>query len=198
MRIEPIFSSFLASTHLHNVDNDALIKYTYSLKEKSNGVKKSNCVGWQSEPFEEQPAELDKLSTEIITQIDIVKNSILPAPNASSASISNMWFNINPFGAFNRPHIHPNASFSGVYYVSTPDPISNIAFQHPGTHVQYHFMPDAINGFNEFTSAVWRYGPVAGDLLIFPAYLSHFVESNMSPNDRISIAFNVTLKLNDE
>ena len=198
MRIQPIFSSFLASTHLYNIDNDALTQYAYSLKEKSDGVTKSNYVGWQSESFEEKTTELAQLSNEIIAQIDVVKNSILPEPDASSASISNMWININPHGAFNRPHIHPNAAFSGVYYVSTPEPICNIAFQHPGTNVQYHYMPEVITGFNEFTSAVWQYGPVAGDLLIFPAYLLHFVESNMATSDRISIAFNITLKLNDE
>jgi ectoine hydroxylase-related dioxygenase (phytanoyl-CoA dioxygenase family) len=51
---------------------------------------------------------------------------------------------------------------------------------------------------NNFTSSVWSYGPVAGDLIIFPAYLSHFVESNMSAEDRISIAFNTALRLNND
>jgi hypothetical protein len=87
MRIEPIFSSFLASTHLYNIDNSALTRYAYSLKEKSSGVAKSNYVGWQSEPFEDLTTEMSQLSNEIITQIDVVKNSILPKPTSSSASL---------------------------------------------------------------------------------------------------------------
>jgi hypothetical protein len=55
-----------------------------------------------------------------------------------------------------------------------------------------------MKGNNNFTSSFWSYGPVAGDLIIFPAYLSHFVESNMSVEDRISIAFNTSLQLNHD
>ena len=198
MRIHPIFSSFLAVTHLTDINNDELVKYAYSLKEKSDGVIKSNFVVWQSDPLEDQHPEIDKLTNLIIESDDEIKSSIFPEPDSSTSFLNNIWININSYGAFNRPHIHPNAVLAGVYYVSTPEPISNINFQHPGINVQYHYTPDIMKGTNNFTSAVWRYGPVAGDLLIFPAYLSHFVESNMSTEDRISIAFNTSLQLNDE
>ena len=35
--------------------------------------------------------------------------------------IGNMWANINPTGATNSPHIHPNSHFSGVYYIVSND-----------------------------------------------------------------------------
>ncbi len=35
------------------------------------------------------------------------------------ARLGNMWANINPPGGMNQPHIHPNALFSGVYYVKS-------------------------------------------------------------------------------
>ena len=34
--------------------------------------------------------------------------------------MGNMWANINPPGGYNRPHVHPNSHFSGVYYIKAP------------------------------------------------------------------------------
>ena len=34
INLYPIFSSFLAVTHVTDIDNDELVKYAYSLKEK--------------------------------------------------------------------------------------------------------------------------------------------------------------------
>ena len=197
MRIHPIFSSFLAVTHLTNINNDELVKYAYQLKEKSPGVIKSNSVGWQSAPLENEHTEIDKLANLIIDSANEIKTSIFPEPEASTTFLDNIWININSYGAFNKPHVHPNAVLTGVYYVSTPEPSSKINFQHPGINVQYHYTPDVMKGTNNFTAAFWKYEPVAGDLLIFPAYLSHFVESNMSTEDRISMAFNTSLQLNN-
>ena len=30
-----------------------------------------------------------------------------------------MWANINPPEGMNKPHVHPNSLFSGVYYVKS-------------------------------------------------------------------------------
>jgi hypothetical protein len=197
MKIHPIFSSFLAVKHLTGINNEELVKYAYQLKEKSPGVKKSNFAGWQSDTLEDQQPhpEIAKLANLIVDSADEVKSSIFPEPDSSVSFLNNIWININPCGAFNKPHVHPNAVLTGVYYVSTPGPSSKINFQHPGINVQYHYTPDVMKGSNNFTSAFWKYEPVAGDLLVFPAYLSHFVESNMSTQDRISIAFNTSLQL---
>ena len=198
INLHPIFSSFLAVTHLTDINNNELVKYAYSLKEKSDGVIKTNFGGWQSDLLEDQHPEINKLTNLIIYSVDEIKSSIFPEPDSSTSFLNNIWININSYGAFNKPHIHPTAVLSGVYYVSTPSPISNIIFHHPGINVQYHYTPDVMKGTNNFTSSVSSYGPVAGDLIIFPAYLSHFVESNMSVEDRISIAFNTSLQLNHD
>ena len=31
--------------------------------------------------------------------------------------LGNMWANVNYPGGYNRPHLHPNALFSGVYWI---------------------------------------------------------------------------------
>ena len=51
--------------------------------------------------------------------------------------IGNMWANINPPGALNRPHLHPNSHFSGVYYIKAPKNSGQIVFNEPrsGAHM---------------------------------------------------------------
>ena len=102
----------------------------------------------------------------------------------------NMWININSLGSFNRPHIHQNSVFSGVYYVSTSGNDGNIVFQHPAINHQYHLTQNHVGEFNNFTSARFSVVPNSGKLIIFPAWLQHYVEPNTQDTDRISISFN--------
>ena len=43
--------------------------------------------------------------------------------------------NINYPGGFNRPHLHPNSLFSGVYYIKAPKNSGNIIFYDPRSHL---------------------------------------------------------------
>ena len=42
-----------------------------------------------------------------------------------------MWANINPPGGYNKPHLHPNSHFSGVYYIKAPKNSGQIVFNEP-------------------------------------------------------------------
>ena len=46
---------------------------------------------------------------------------------------------------------------------------------------------------NQMNSSVHSISPEAGTLIIFPSWLEHGVEQNLSEADRISIAFNINL-----
>ena len=50
-----------------------------------------------------------------------------------------------------------------------------------------------INQYNEISSEAIKMEPEEGKLLIFPAYLQHSVEENLSDDDRIVISFNVDI-----
>ena len=45
----------------------------------------------------------------------------------------------------------------------------------------------------EFNQNIAQIKPVAGDLLLFPAYLPHSVGMNLSVEDRIVISFNIDI-----
>jgi uncharacterized protein (TIGR02466 family) len=46
---------------------------------------------------------------------------------------------------------------------------------------------------NNLSSDVASFTPNEGDLLIFPSYLHHSVEENLSEEDRIVISFNIKI-----
>jgi uncharacterized protein (TIGR02466 family) len=112
-------------------------------------------------------------------------------------SIDNMWANISPKYGFNRSHTHPGVLWSGVYYVQTPAESGRIYFSDPRPQAQVlppRFAPGAPRQAASWSEVYFE--PVEGRLLLFPAWLVHEVEPNMSGSDgpagdRISVSFNL-------
>ena len=44
---------------------------------------------------------------------------------------------------------------------------------------------------NMYTSSIWEILPEEGKLLLFPSWLDHEVDQNLSQEKRISISFNI-------
>ena len=104
--------------------------------------------------------------------------------------LGNMWANINPPGAYNAPHIHPNSHFSGVYYVKASKDSGKLACNDPRPGVQLS-MPVRKKG--QPPKDLWRevhLEPKEGRIIMFPYYLWHCVEPNLSNDIRISVSFN--------
>jgi len=104
--------------------------------------------------------------------------------------LGNMWANINPPGGYNAPHIHPNSLFSGVYYIKAPEDSGNLVCNEPRAGAQLN-MPVRKPG--KPPKELWRevhLKPKEGRIIIFPFYLWHNVEPNLSKDIRISVSFN--------
>ena len=104
--------------------------------------------------------------------------------------LGNMWANVNYPGGYNRPHLHPNALFSGVYWIKTPMKSGNLMLYDPRPGVQMA-MPNRKEG--KLPSELWRevhYEPKAGTCIMFPSWLWHEVQPNRSNDIRISVSFN--------
>ena len=103
---------------------------------------------------------------------------------------TNMWANINYPGGFNRPHLHPNSLFSGVYWIKAPEKSGDLMLYEPrpGVHTT---MPNRKEG--KLPPELWReihYKPQAGVAIMFPSWLWHEVKHNESNDTRISVSFN--------
>jgi uncharacterized protein (TIGR02466 family) len=103
--------------------------------------------------------------------------------------ITACWANILPPGAAHRVHSHPNNFLSGVYYVRTHPGADVINFHDPRSQTSI-IRPPVVELTAENTDQV-VIRVREGTLLLFPAYLQHSVDANMSDKARVSISFNV-------
>jgi ectoine hydroxylase-related dioxygenase (phytanoyl-CoA dioxygenase family) len=51
-----------------------------------------------------------------------------------------------------------------------------------------------ISIYNDLSSDTVKIKPEEGKLLIFPSYIHHAVEENLSDQDRVVISFNIDIK----
>ena len=155
--------------------------------QQNKGVSKTNAGGWHSETDMNTREEYNPLTKELFNmQEEIFKKEHL----SLKPVLGNMWANINYPGCFNRPHIHPNSLFSGVYFIKTPQKSGNLMVYDPRPGVQMA-MPSRKE--EKLPPELWRevhYEPVAGRCIMFPSWLWHEVKPNQSNDTRISVSFN--------
>lgn len=177
---------FVFDLKQHEALNQTLLSLIYSLKERDPGYTASNVLGWHSKgnlfdfpevkPFKEL---VDAAIAEIAQAIGYSGVKITAA---------NCWANVNPKYASNKIHDHANCLFSGVYYLKTPPNCGNLMFYDP--RPARTFYKPLVSNFTAYTADAVAHTAEAGLLLIFPSWLSHGVEPNLSDDDRISISFN--------
>ena len=185
----PIYSKMVKEPKKMNKYLYPLIK-SWSEKEKSE--EKTNAGGgWHSPTHMNDKKEYQPLINELFTmQHEIFKDyGMEPKPG-----LGNMWANINYPGSYNKTHIHPNAQWSGVYYVKVPQNSGNLFVEdpRPGPNIM---LPRRLEGLPK---ALWRivgYPAIEGQMLMFPAWLPHSVQMNESKEKgekgwRVSVSFN--------
>ena len=155
--------------------------------QQDKGVSKTNAGGWHSTTDMNRKEEYNVLTKEVFAmQYEIFKKEFL----TQKPVLGNMWANINYPGCYNRPHIHPNSLFSGVYFVKTPQKSGNLMVYDPRPGIQMA-MPSRKKG--ALPPSSWREvhdAPIAGRCIMFPAWLWHEVKENKSNDIRISVSFN--------
>ena len=101
--------------------------------QQNKGVAKTNAGGWHSETDMNKKEEYNPLTKELFNmQYEIYQKEYL----SLKPVLGNMWANINYPGNFNRPHIHPNSLFSGVYFIKTPQKSGNLMVYDPRPGIQ--------------------------------------------------------------
>ena len=155
--------------------------------QQNKGVAKTNAGGWHSTTDMNTKKEYNPLTIELFN----MQEEIFKKENLSRKPVcGNMWANINGPGNYNRPHLHPNSLFSGVYWVKTPKNSGNLMLYDPRPGIQMT-MPNRKDG--KLPPEYWRevhYEPKAGRCIMFPSWLWHEVKPNKSNDTRISVSFN--------
>ena len=143
--------------------------------------------GWQTEQDLHTLPEFQELNQYILGAAKGIMEFLKIAEE--SIEITSCWANINPQGATQPWHTHPNNYLGGVYYVDLPEGTASINFQDPRAQ-SYVVSPRVKNSTSENSGRAAI--PVKeGMLLLFPAWLAHSVVANPAPNERISVSFNL-------
>ena len=197
-KYEKLFSTPLVRFRVpeHEALNATLLSEGARLRGLSDGVTKSNRGGWHSEGN-----LFDNEAECIQTLRGLAEETVLEATRKIGAKTDPAtlklklfaWMNANPPGGFNAPHTHPGAHWSGVYYVSQPEiEVGNsgmIEFLDPRSD-----LPNwRILGASAFRMKK-KLRPQAGEIILFPSYLVHWVYPNEADEERVSIAFNATFR----
>lgn len=114
------------------------------------------------------------------------------------------WANINRFGDYHDYHNHPHAYLSGTYYVllpTTQEKLETRSDVRPGQITLYDprgaVNMTAIKG-DPNVDPEHTVVPKPGMILLWPAFVNHFVHPNLSKQMRISVSFNVMLDWSDD
>ena len=103
------------------------------------------------------------------------------------------WVNENFYGDYNMPHTHdaPDCQFSGIWYLKCPPNSGRLVFLNQPTNADYPRLFDYIDDPVSWVN--YSVVPQQYQLILFPASLVHLVEPSKSKDNRISVAFNISL-----
>ena len=173
--------------------NKYLIKHIKKwFKSDPKGEEKTNSgYGWHSKTDMNTKEEFKPLTQELFKMAEECNTDYGIAPKLE---LGNMWTNINPTHSYNKTHTHPNALWSGVYYIKVPENSGKIFLEdpRPGPNI---YMPRRVDNIPKQLWRIVAYDAVEGRMIFFPSWLPHGVDINMNKNKgeknwRISVSFN--------
>ena len=173
--------------------NEEIYNYIKNLQKKDeNGIVKSNIKGWHSKNFDlKDPAPINFINL-ISPYINKAITDMDWDMDHQNVNISSMWSIINIGGASNSKHHHGNSELSAAYYVRAPQGSGDIVFYDPRpAPVFSHPKSKGPNSLNAMVNSI---KPVEGGLVMFPSYLEHSVNENLSEKERVVISFNLNLQ----
>ena len=185
----PVWTSRIDS---YNEINQEILVYIKNLQKNDNeGVIKSNVNGWHSKNFNMRDDIPKKFVSIILPYIKKTIDDMGWDMEKQTIRISNMWAIINKGGASNSRHHHGNSALSAAYYVKAPKNSGDIVFYDPRPAPVYsHPSSKKPNSLNAMVNSI---SPFEGGLILFPSYLDHSVNENISNEERIVISFNIII-----
>lgn len=177
-----------------NSINADLLKRIYAERDTDpTGMSnRSTVLGWHSKDDLHRRAGFEPLGSFLREGIAEAVQFLNWDPRQIEPAIATCWANVNGKGASNVVHTHPLCFLSGAYYVQAAAGSGHVFFLDPRPAAVMIAPP--MTELTPWTFQKVRYEPKPGRLLIFPSWLQHGVEPNLSDTDRVCISFNVGIK----
>ena len=176
---------------VNNIDNEQIKNKILEREQKGLGFRFDSIQGsgWQS-----NKDLLDSEFPDLKKSLLIGVNEILGQIYVDNASIRmiNSWANISRKGECTLPHIHEEASWSCVYYV-TPTEDANLYLKDPRL---LEYMDKSHHYLKQPYTNVIRKRPFnEGEAILFPSWLEHGVGVGTKDAIRISISCNFLIEV---
>jgi uncharacterized protein (TIGR02466 family) len=153
---------------------------------------RSTRLGWHSTDQLHRHPEMQEFVGILNENVAEVVRACRVDSSKAAVDLATCWAIVNGKLASGVIHCHPNSFLSGVYYVNTNDESGDIFFQDP-RHVASMWSCPVIE-HTPWTIRQVSYHPVSGGMLIFPSWLNHGAEPNLSDAPRVSLSFNFQLR----
>lgn len=195
-----IFATPLLNQQLENTAalNKALTELIAAEAAAEPGLSRSNVGGWHSDTafLLRSDTTITALRARLEPVFDALHRAVADEPEAPVAQPYRLegWANALDHGGYNSLHSHPNAVWSGAYFVNgNPPAKGNQPFS--GRLELVDPRPGASLSYAENTRLYGRclIDPQPGQLVMFPGWLQHQVHPFFGPGQRLSIAFNLSL-----
>tara|TARA_R110000782_G_scaffold236678_2_gene322782 strand:- start:300 stop:890 length:591 start_codon:yes stop_codon:yes gene_type:complete len=183
----PVYSFDIGNSNFNKYLENHILKW----RSEDKGIDRTNVDGWHSQDNMYTKEEYKPLVEDLYTAQKKIyeKEGYLSEP-----VLGNMWANVNLPGGYNRPHMHPNSLWSGVYYIKTPENCGELKIEDPKSVGLMMSPKRRAKNLPEYALREFHYTPVSGKLIMFPSYLNHCVDINKSNDIRISVSFNFLQK----
>ena len=178
----------------HKEINKKLKKIILDWKEKQEGLQVSNVLGWHSNYVESAISFAPEKINFFTNIIDELQKKICEVEEYKfDLKITSLWAMVNKKYAYNTQHTHPGCHWAGVYYVQCPPKCGSLVFKigEPRQSYPQPIYKKQSHELQQHQFTTLRIQPEEGQVVMFPSWLQHEVEPNLSDEDRISISFNL-------
>ena len=192
-----VFNAMLSD---HEELNTRLLELIYTERDRDQegeeGSQISELGGWHSRYDLHRNQDYRPIIDRVHRAAQAISNKLGYDPNMR-LQLNSLWSIINPPKCANQSHIHPGNQWSGVYYVQAPKGAGDVQFTDPRTaHVMNQPYFDQTKEKNRENWTHVSFEPEPGKLLIFPSWLYHHVDPNMTEEtgkagDRVIMSFNM-------
>ena len=208
---------FITSVWRKKITNFSALNETITKELKSKDAESShkNIYGGQEVRVKAGPGI--RLLLDCAESLAKEVSDFLHVAGGENPRVTCFWGNINNEKEFNPPHIHPGSDLSGAYYVEIPEnEITNddqfstagcICFHDPKLQktmssplhkeelayleLNEYSQPKDFPKRNPWLDNIVKYTPEEGLMLMWPSWLLHYVEPNLSREPRVAISFNI-------
>jgi len=182
----PIFHGKLDNWKKYNRD---LLPVCHEVRKETEDMSTLpwNCHVWSTYGYDDQLYKRKQFQ-EIAKAINVYVRAYLDKrqwKKQEKIVMSELWVNYQGRYQFQEYHDHRERVLSGVYYIDVPPGAPDLIIKTP---LKANF--DDLMFESKESSEVHKLKIETGDLVLFPGWLEHGVDANLTDKPRINIAFN--------